>query len=226
MKIQRAVDFLLHDGSNSRKLQLFRIFSKRKQPLNGKNSCVFVDLDGTLWEDRGPGSIFSAKRGNFFDDFESKNFNDFFNFVIGISNQTFFARKTKISFFQIIKFKCSLLRISQIFKLNDIFICFHHPNALNLSLRKVCNNRKPNTNLLLTAIISNDIDVNNSIFIGDRITDMIAARRVGILNCFLLINNQSFELNEGTQIYEYEKAFQFRVISSFRDITTKEMILG
>jgi D-glycero-D-manno-heptose 1,7-bisphosphate phosphatase len=52
---------------------------------------------------------------------------------------------------------------------NDVKFCPHHPNVF-------CICRKPKTKMIMDIIFENDVNVKKSIFIGDRLTDYIAAK--------------------------------------------------
>lgn len=226
MKSSGLVPVSLRDGSHARKKQRLSRKTSSSQVRFGVKSCVFVDLDGTLWPDKGPGSLLSALNENFLKEFTSQRFESSFQFIIGISNQTYFARQKMITLRHLFIFKYTLRKLAALFDLDDVFICFHHPHATNKKLRKSCVFRKPNFSLLIQAFDNYDIAKEKSIFIGDRITDMIAANRSGIKNCFLLLNNRSFEFNVGYRDFEDISTYQFKVINSFTDIKIDELQLG
>jgi D-glycero-D-manno-heptose 1,7-bisphosphate phosphatase len=60
------------------------------------------------------------------------------------------------------------------------YYCPHHPHEGNGSYRRRCLCRKPESGLLQKAIQEWNIDVENSILIGDKQSDLIAAQKVGI----------------------------------------------
>jgi D-glycero-D-manno-heptose 1,7-bisphosphate phosphatase len=64
-------------------------------------------------------------------------------------------------------------------RLDDIYYCPHHPDAVVEEFRKVCDCRKPSPGLLLRAASRWDIDLGASYVIGDRIGDLEAGRRAG-----------------------------------------------
>jgi D-glycero-D-manno-heptose 1,7-bisphosphate phosphatase len=77
------------------------------------------------------------------------------------------------------------------FKQNDIIIskvyyCPHHPD-----FDKDCACRKPNPGMILQAQTEFDIDLTNSVLIGDKESDLKAGRNAGIQNLILVTANQS-----------------------------------
>lgn len=64
-------------------------------------------------------------------------------------------------------------------KIEKSYFCPHHPNVTG-KYGVECNCRKPNTGNFELAIKEFDIDVKNSFMIGDKITDLIPAEKLGI----------------------------------------------
>ena len=64
-------------------------------------------------------------------------------------------------------------------RLDGIYYCLHHPQAINFSYRKRCSCRKPRAGLLKEASRELDIDLESSFMVGDSITDVQAGRRAG-----------------------------------------------
>jgi D-glycero-D-manno-heptose 1,7-bisphosphate phosphatase len=168
--------------------QLFK-FRKRKP-------CLFLDADGVLWEDQGPGTILrtleiSAGARELIKRFSNENK----YLVIVITNQTSAARnlislndlqEVLVNFFK---------RSSSLAKIDAVYSCFHHPKAENAELRINCTCRKPSPEMILQASRNFHIDLDRSFFIGDRITDMQSASLAGIAHTFLLVNSKMFEIN-------------------------------
>ena len=64
-------------------------------------------------------------------------------------------------------------------KIEKSYFCPHHPNVTG-KYGVECDCRKPNTGNFELAIKEFDIDVKNSFMIGDKITDLIPAEKLGI----------------------------------------------
>ncbi len=63
--------------------------------------------------------------------------------------------------------------------LDAIYYCKHHPEGKVLQYRQVCNCRKPKPGMLLKAAQDLEIDLSQSYFIGDGITDVQAGQAAG-----------------------------------------------
>jgi D-glycero-D-manno-heptose 1,7-bisphosphate phosphatase len=68
----------------------------------------------------------------------------------------------------------------------DVFFCPHHPTSGVNAYKKQCNCRKPAPGMILSAQKQYSIDLDKSIFIGDKISDMQAAINAGIKNRILV----------------------------------------
>ena len=157
--------------------------------------AIFLDADGVLWEDIGSGGILTSKKQAIqnlkllsTDTAQSR-------LKIVISNQTYAARK-KMNYpkfkFYIKLFFGSLINLKL---LDDYAICYHHPEANNIFLRKKCKCRKPLPGLINAMVKKHKIDIQKSVLIGDKITDIQSGSEAGIKNLFLLINNRMLEIN-------------------------------
>lgn len=63
--------------------------------------------------------------------------------------------------------------------LDAVYYCLHHPQARVAELRSRCDCRKPAPGLLRRAALEHDIDLANSIMVGDAITDVEAGLAAG-----------------------------------------------
>ena len=77
----------------------------------------------------------------------------------------------------------------------DLFYCPHHPQALVSCYRKTCRCRKPSPGMIEQACDKYSIDLKKSIMIGDRVSDMQAAKAGGI-GKFYLLNHKIVVPNE------------------------------
>jgi D-glycero-D-manno-heptose 1,7-bisphosphate phosphatase len=73
-------------------------------------------------------------------------------------------------------------------KLDAVYNCLHHPEALLDEYRVYCDCRKPEPGLLLKAAREWNIDLSGSYMIGDGVTDIVAGHRAGALT--LLVNSR------------------------------------
>lgn len=156
-------------------------FAKKKLPLKLKSRAVFLDRDGVINYDKGYTSHWS--KFNF-----KKNVkkglqllvkNNFLIFIV--TNQAgiakgYFKEGDFITLHK--KIKSHLAHKGIYF--NDVKYCPYHPNAIFKKYKKNTQFRKPG-NLMIKEITKEwDIDIKNSIMIGDKISDKIASERSGI----------------------------------------------
>lgn len=101
-----------------------------------------------------------------------------YKFLI-ITNQAGIAKGyyTEDDYFKLQKFIENDLLKNGI-KIEKSYFCPHHPNGIG-KYKKICQCRKPNTKNFELAINEFNIDIKNSFMIGDRITDLIPAQKLG-----------------------------------------------
>jgi D-glycero-D-manno-heptose 1,7-bisphosphate phosphatase len=71
-------------------------------------------------------------------------------------------------------------------KLAGVYHCPHHPNGKIPSLRLECNCRKPAPGMLLKAARELHLSLPDSILIGDKLSDIEAARAAGVGHAYLV----------------------------------------
>ncbi len=138
-----------------------------------KNLAVFIDRDGTLIEDKGylsdPGQVqFIPKSIDALKLLKNHNFK-----LIVITNQSGIARKY-LTLKQLKKIHEKIVNILALnnVKLDAIYFCPHHPD-------QNCFCRKPNIKLALKAARRFNIDLKRSFAVGDKITDVLFAKKFG-----------------------------------------------
>lgn len=70
--------------------------------------------------------------------------------------------------------------------LSGVYYCPHHPAEARGEYRVVCECRKPAPGMLLAAASDLDLDLGASVLIGDRESDLVAARAAGVPTRVLL----------------------------------------
>tara|TARA_B100002019_G_C21244237_1_gene587391 strand:+ start:1135 stop:1674 length:540 start_codon:yes stop_codon:yes gene_type:complete len=79
--------------------------------------------------------------------------------------------------------------------IQETYFCPHHKDAKITKYKKECFFRKPNPGMILRAEKDHNIDLNKSILIGDKFSDIQAGKNAGISkNIFL--NNELYKLPE------------------------------
>ena len=194
--------------------QLFKF--RKKKP------CLFLDADGVLWEDHGPGTVLKVLEICAQAQELIKRFSDDDKYlIIVITNQTSAARNL-ISLNDLQEILANFFkRSANLAKIDAVYCCFHHPKAENSDLRINCMCRKPSPEMILQASRKFNIDLARSLLIGDRITDMQSASLAGIGNSYLLVNSKMLEINVQNRAPNNEQGFglSFLPITNLSEIT-------
>lgn len=101
--------------------------------------------------------------------------------IIVITNQSGIGRGkyTELDFEKLTKWMIEQFSINSIY-ITDVFYCPHHPEKAIGHYLKTCDCRKPAPGLINQAVSKYQIDANQSIFIGDKQSDIEAATFAGI----------------------------------------------
>ena len=70
-------------------------------------------------------------------------------------------------------------------KIDSVYYCRHHPEAVLATYRKNCDCRKPKPGLLLEAMRDWDIDLSTSYMVGDAASDILAGSAAGCTTLFV-----------------------------------------
>jgi D-glycero-D-manno-heptose 1,7-bisphosphate phosphatase len=179
---------------------------------------IFLDADGVLWPDIGPGGLLNGmveanmRLTKLIETLRNRE-----EIFIGVvTNQTFAARgempyrdfKEKVfSLFD--KLKNDML-------IDDYRVCFHHPNAEYLPLRIIdCGCRKPQSGMIDSLISQYSLLPDRSIIIGDRITDVLAGKNARIDSAVLLLGNRMLEMNQSAIQGVQGQIIPFKVARDF-----------
>lgn len=197
--------------------RMSQLFKFRK-----KKPCLFLDADGVLWEDQGPGTVLKvleicAQARELIKRFSD----DDKHLIIVITNQTSAARNL-IGLNDLQEILANFFkRSANLAKIDAVYSCFHHPKAENSDLRINCMCRKPSPEMILQASRKFNIDLARSLLIGDRITDMQSASLAGIGNSYLLVNSKMLEINVQNRAPNNEQGLglSFLPITNLSEIT-------
>lgn len=157
------------------------IFAKKNLPLMLKKPAVFLDRDGVINHDKGYTHNFKnfKFRKNVISALKYLQKKNFLIFIV--TNQAGIAKKkySLLQFFKLHKKINSYLSEKDVF-IDDLEYCPHHPDGLIKSLSIKCKCRKP-SNLMITRLINRwFINLTKSFFIGDKISDELAAKKSNI----------------------------------------------
>ena len=85
--------------------------------------------------------------------------------------------------------------LKQGIKIDDVYFCPHHP-----SIGGECTCRKPNPGMLLNAANNYNIDLKNSIMIGDKERDIEAGLNAGLLETYLFDESGKIKTSKASKI--------------------------
>lgn len=194
-----------------------KVHSSTLRQISRTKSAMFLDLDGTIWPDRGPGSILLDESLDMVDIKTILELKRKFDFLIIVTNQTLFSRSKQINQEVLLRYKNKISKLQTLLGFDLFLVCHHHPNAQNPMLRKECWYRKPSVGLFAKSIELLGLDPQKSLMVGDRITDLEASSLAGIKNGFLVSNEFAFKRNIGGNEITQPGVF-FRPIHSLTNL--------
>jgi D-glycero-D-manno-heptose 1,7-bisphosphate phosphatase len=81
-------------------------------------------------------------------------------------------------------------------RLDGYYFCPHHPEVGVGEYRKDCEDRKPNPGMILRAAREHGIDLENSILVGDRYSDLSAGAAAGVGRLVLIAGTELTAIGE------------------------------
>jgi len=175
--------YILHDS-------IVRLIYRSK-----KTRILFLDIDGVVWDDKGPGTIFMKPTINPSVRLAVQEARKNGYKVVLVSNQTFFCYQAKVKLKILLNYIWLVIRIVLQFRVTALLVCHHHPKSDFQPLRRECPRRKPLPGMLNALGVVLPFDLNASVFVGDRISDAACASLGGVKRIFLLQNPSMFEKN-------------------------------
>lgn len=154
--------------------------------------AAFLDRDGVINVDHG----YVATWGNFefLPGVESalQRLQALGYLLIVVTNQSGIGRGyySETDFLTLTEHMTSYLKSKQIV-IAGVYYCPHHPDAAVGEYRVDCECRKPKSGLLRRAAQALDIDLSRSIMVGDKPSDMAAARTVGVSKLYLVTEGET-----------------------------------
>ncbi|PSM51718.1 D,D-heptose 1,7-bisphosphate phosphatase [Campylobacter blaseri] len=164
--------------------------------------ALFLDRDGVINEDKG--YVYKKEDFLFCDGvFEALKFykqKDFLIFII--TNQSGIGRGyyTKEDFLKLNEYMLNEFKKRSIF-IDKVYFCPHSPE-------EKCECRKPKIGMILEAKKEFDVDLKNSILIGDKLSDIKAGIKAGIKNLFLIGKEKAKEYQNITSFYDSIKFYK------------------
>ncbi len=167
------------------------------------NRALFLDRDGVINHDSGYTS--SQETFVFIEGiFELCRFAKQLGYVLFVvTNQSGIGRGyySEQDFFTLTKWMCERFN-AEAASITDVFYCPFHPEHGVGEYKKHSFDRKPNPGMLLQASEKYAIDLRSSIMIGDKDTDMQAAKNAGVGKRYLYqpAGGEMFRSNAATHI--------------------------
>jgi len=172
------------------------------------NKALFLDRDGIINVDHG--YVYRIDEFEFMPGIFTlcKEAQDKGYLIVVITNQSGIARGkyTEQDFHTLTSWMKEQFLTHQV-KISDVFYCPHHPQKGTGIYLKSCRCRKPEPGMINTAVTKYNIKVEESFFIGDKISDMQAAIAAGVKNKFLLTDsnpeNNELDINVISNISQF-----------------------
>lgn len=155
--------------------------------MNAVTKALFLDRDGVINIDRG--YVYKASECIFIDgifDLVRRARTAGFMTII-VTNQSGIGRGlyTEADFMEFMAWMCGKFSAAGA-PIDDVLFCPHHPHAEIEEYRRNCPSRKPAPGMIIRALRRHALNAAQCIMIGDRDTDMQAARDAGIGRKFRL----------------------------------------
>lgn len=183
------------------------------------NRALFLDRDGVINHDSGYTSDVESFRfvDGIFDVCRAAR--ELGYLLIVVTNQAGIGRGyySEQDFLILTKWMCDQFEAEGA-QISDVFYCPYHPEDGVGHYKKDSFDRKPNPGMLLRAAEKYKLDLNCSIMIGDKSSDMQAANEAGVgIRChFLSVGNCDFVSNVATH--------QISTLQSSIPLLTKSMV--
>lgn len=158
-----------------------------------KKRALFLDRDGVINHDSGYTS--SADDFRFIEGifYLCRAARQQGYLIIVVTNQAGIGRGyySEQDFLTLTEWMCGRFEAEDV-PITDVFYCPDHPEFGIGEYKKDSFDRKPNPGMLLRASEKHGIDLENSIMIGDKVSDMQAAERAGVrIRCHYLVNEHA-----------------------------------
>ena len=143
--------------------------------------------------------------------------------VVEITNQPAVAKgKVSMEISNEIEEKIDKLLKDNSVRIDNKYICYHHPKGVVSELTTDCECRKPKPGLLIQAAKELDIDLNKSVFLGDRDWDVLAGKAAGCKTVLFLFKEDSPEKIK----FAMESPADYKVWSLDEALTIIKDLLG
>ena len=189
----KSTEYAKDMGTPERYMAVQRDFSNglvSKRNLSNKQKCIFLDRDGTI--NKFVGFLRNIDEMELYPGVAEaiKKLNQSEYLVIVVTNQPIIARgESTVENLRNIHNKMESLLGQEGAYVDDIFYCPHHPDkgfeGEITELKIKCDCRKPGTGMILKAASKYNIDLANSIVIGDSTLDIQMAKNANMVSILL-----------------------------------------
>lgn len=102
--------------------------------------------------------------------------------------------------------------------IDGLYYCPHHPQYGDTHYRKTCECRKPNPGMIIQAAKELNLELSNSVLVGDKISDVQCAINANLAHVFYLHEHANSPLDGMSDIDKGFKDTQIKQINAFSDI--------
>ncbi|KZN46783.1 hypothetical protein N474_04030 [Pseudoalteromonas luteoviolacea CPMOR-2] len=159
-----------------------------------KHKALFLDRDGVINHDHA--YVHTIDEFEFIEGvFEAcQQFSRRGYKIIVVTNQSGIGRGyyDEQQFSLLSKWMCEQFATHHV-EIDGVYFCPHHPKKALPKYLRACDCRKPEPGMLLQAIKDHDIDPAQSIMVGDKVSDLGAAKAAGVTTKILVRSGQTFD---------------------------------
>ncbi|RZG08991.1 D-glycero-beta-D-manno-heptose 1,7-bisphosphate 7-phosphatase [Pseudoalteromonas sp. CO348] len=157
------------------------------------HKAVFLDRDGVVNKDHA--YVYKIADFEFIDGVFSacQAFSKAGYKIVVVTNQSGIGRGyyNEAQFHALSEWMCAQFKAHGV-DIAGVYFCPHHPEKAQGPYKVECDCRKPEPGMLLQAIAEHDLDPAQSVMIGDKVSDIKAARAAGVKTAILVESGQSF----------------------------------
>ena len=165
--------------------------SADRESVRGMTSAVFLDRDGVINVDHG--YVSTWERFEFLPGVPDalRALQDAGYLLIVVSNQSgigrgYYCEADVESLNQVI---AQHLGSTVGVTLSGFYHCPHHPTEAEGEFRRQCDCRKPAPGMIRQAVLDHGIDLNTSLLVGDKDSDIEAGRAAGVARLFKVVDS-------------------------------------
>ena len=176
------------------------------------NKALFLDRDGLINVEKD--YLYKIEDFEFIDGIFDlcKHYQNLGYIIIVVTNQSGIARGyySESDFYILTSWMIKEFKKKSV-EIKKVYFCPHHPDITGS-----CACRKPNPGMLLEASKEFDIDLKNSIIVGDKERDVEAGINAGLLETYLF--DENYTSANSKESIDYKKSKAKQIVSRLEDI--------